>query len=175
MGAPHLKGTYIQTDAALNSGNSGGPLVNERGEVVGINTMVRSNTEAIGFAIPINRAKEIFEILKHGRRPTHAYFGLEVATISPDNARISVSYSVLAMHFLKGLSIPENSINFYLYLFSWPLKLCFPDCPPTKHPPCILDTSERKPECDPTAPRARCPSHAGHSGGAIRTFQFPQV
>jgi len=88
IGAPHLKGSYIQTDAALNSGNSGGPLVNDMGEVIGINTMVRSNTEAIGFAIPINRAKQIYEILKQGKKPTHAYFGIEVLTISPDYAKI---------------------------------------------------------------------------------------
>lgn len=88
VGAPHLKGSYIQTDAALNSGNSGGPLVNDMGEVIGINTMVRSNTEAIGFAIPINRALKIYETLKQGRKPTHAYFGLEVITITPDFARI---------------------------------------------------------------------------------------
>lgn len=88
VGAVHLKGTYIQTDAALNSGNSGGPLVNDVGEVVGINTMVRSNTEAIGFAIPINRAMSIFEVLKQGKKPTHAYFGLEVMSLTPDFARI---------------------------------------------------------------------------------------
>ncbi len=88
VGATHLKGTYIQTDAALNSGNSGGPLVNDLGEVVGINTMVRTNTEAIGFAIPINRARKIFEVLKQGKKPTHAYFGLEVSSITPDFAHI---------------------------------------------------------------------------------------
>ena len=88
VGASNLKGTYIQTDAALNSGNSGGPLVNDEGEVVGINTMVRTNTEAIGFAIPINRARQIYEILKQGKKPSHAYFGIEVMTLTPDFARI---------------------------------------------------------------------------------------
>lgn len=87
VGAVNLRGTYIQTDAALNSGNSGGPLVDASGNVVGINTMVRTNTEAIGFAIPINRAKQIYEILKMGKKPSHAYFGVEVMTLTPDFAR----------------------------------------------------------------------------------------
>lgn len=88
VGAMHLKGSYIQTDAALNSGNSGGPLVNDAGEVVGISTMVRTNTEAIGFAIPVNRARKVYEILKQGKKPTHGYFGIEVMNISPDVAKI---------------------------------------------------------------------------------------
>jgi|EP01040_Poterioochromonas_malhamensis_P001190 S1-C subfamily serine protease len=89
VGVPHLKGSYIQTDAALNSGNSGGPLVNDAGEVIGINTMVRTNTEAIGFAIPINQAKQIYEVLKTGKKPTHAYFGIETISNTPDNAHIN--------------------------------------------------------------------------------------
>lgn len=89
VGVPGLKGNYIQTDAALNSGNSGGPLINEWGEVIGINSMTRTNTEAIGFAIPVNKAMEIFNVLKSGQKPKHAYFGVSLSTITPDRSRIN--------------------------------------------------------------------------------------
>jgi S1-C subfamily serine protease len=88
VGAHHMKGAFIQTDAALNQGNSGGPLVNENGAVVGINTMVRTNSEAIGFAIPINKAMDSFEKLKLGKKPSHAYFGMEAMSLTPDLCRI---------------------------------------------------------------------------------------
>jgi S1-C subfamily serine protease len=51
----------IQTDAAINPGNSGGPLINERGQVVGINSAVSQQAEGIGFAIPINSAKDLID------------------------------------------------------------------------------------------------------------------
>lgn len=61
---------FIQTDAAINEGNSGGALVNARGELVGINTFVlgrRAGAEGIGFAIPLNLAREVLEqIIEHG-------------------------------------------------------------------------------------------------------------
>ncbi|NJO42762.1 MAG: trypsin-like serine protease [Cyanobacteria bacterium CRU_2_1] len=87
VGIPDKRLDFIQTDAAINPGNSGGPLLNERGEVIGINTAIRANAMGIGFAIPINKAKEIAPVLASGGQVSHPYLGVQIATLTPDLAK----------------------------------------------------------------------------------------
>ncbi|MBD3885454.1 trypsin-like peptidase domain-containing protein [Phormidium tenue FACHB-886] len=86
-GIPDKRLDFIQTDAAINPGNSGGPLLNEQGEVIGINTAIRANAMGIGFAIPINKAKEIMPQLIRGEQVSHPYLGVQIATLTPDLAK----------------------------------------------------------------------------------------
>ena len=73
----------IQTDAAINSGNSGGPLVNAQGQVVGINTAVASEAQGIGFAIPISSVKGILKSISEGKTPNRAYLGANYISVNP--------------------------------------------------------------------------------------------
>lgn len=75
---------FIQTDAAINFGNSGGPLLNIRGEVIGINTLISSQGTGIGFAIPINIAKDILPQLKSTGRVSRGFLGLTPQEITPE-------------------------------------------------------------------------------------------
>lgn len=78
---------FLQTDAAINPGNSGGPLLNAWGEVIGINTAIRADATGIGFAIPINKAKELTPILAAGRQVPHPYIGIQMVNLTPELAR----------------------------------------------------------------------------------------
>ena len=80
----------IQTDAAINHGNSGGPLLNARGEVVGINTAIAAEAQNVGFAIAIDSVKSLIDDLKAGKgeiNPDNAFLG--VRTIAVDDPSIS--------------------------------------------------------------------------------------
>lgn len=90
----------IQTDAAINSGNSGGPLVNAAGEVIGINTAVSSSAENMGFAIPISSVKGMLAQLIETGSAERTYLGVYAAEITPEIA--------------KAYNLPVNS-GAYLY------------------------------------------------------------
>jgi serine protease Do len=79
---------YIQTDAAMNPGNSGGPLLNMRGEVVGINAAINPEANTIGFAIPINLAREILPQLREKGRVTRGWLGVGVQPLTPEIAMV---------------------------------------------------------------------------------------
>jgi serine protease Do len=74
---------YIQTDAAINFGNSGGPLINSAGEVVGINSAISSRASNIGFAVPINQAVAILPQLKERGRVSRGFIGVGLTDVTP--------------------------------------------------------------------------------------------
>jgi serine protease Do len=78
---------YIQTDAAINFGNSGGPLINAHGEVIGINAAISSRASNIGFAVPINQASAILPQLREAGRVSRGYIGVEPRDVDPDLQR----------------------------------------------------------------------------------------
>jgi S1-C subfamily serine protease len=83
----------IQTDAALNHGNSGGPLLNAQGQVIGVNAQIETGgvsqgNVGIGFAIPINTVKDVVtQLIRHGR-VEHPFLGIEGKTLTPSIARL---------------------------------------------------------------------------------------
>ena len=75
---------YIQTDAAISFGNSGGPLINSRGQVIGINSAVSRQASNIGFAVPINQARSVIPQLKKQGRVERGYIGVTLRDVDPD-------------------------------------------------------------------------------------------
>lgn len=77
---------FIQTDAPINPGNSGGPLFDMRGEVIGINTAIVPNGQGIGFAIPINTAKNVLPELVSKGKVSRGYLGVNIQNITKELA-----------------------------------------------------------------------------------------
>src|SRR5258708_25063749 len=107
----------IQTDAAINPGNSGGPLMNGHGEVIGINTMILSNTNqsaGIGFAIPINTAKAVLNDLMTLGRVRRPALGVVTIPISPELASeigLPADYGLLIIQLTPGASADQAGLR----------------------------------------------------------------
>lgn len=107
----------IQTDAGINSGNSGGPLVNDKGEVIGINSVKIEDAEGIGFAIPINLVKPIIERIKEDGDFTEASIGIyaydkEVIQYLDENLKFDTGIYVVSVKpegaaFGKGILVGD--------------------------------------------------------------------
>jgi S1-C subfamily serine protease len=100
----------IQTDAAINPGNSGGPLIDSGGEVIGINSQIETGgggngNVGIGFAIPINTAREVANEIEKNGNVEHAFLGINGGTITPALAKavnLPVNKGVLVAEVVKG-------------------------------------------------------------------------
>lgn len=77
----------IQTDAAINSGNSGGPLVNTSGQVIGINTAIASDAQSVGFVIPISSTKGVIKSVLETGKVDRAYIGIRYLSVTPAVAK----------------------------------------------------------------------------------------
>ena len=109
----------IQTDAPINHGNSGGPLLNDRGQVVGVNTQIETGGTAtgnvgIGFAVPSNTVKDVVaQILRKGHAE-HAYLGISGQSVSADVARtynLPTRYGVLVATVSSGSGADKAALE----------------------------------------------------------------
>src|SRR5580765_5017742 len=96
---------YIQTDAAINFGNSGGPLINALGEVIGINAAISSRASSIGFAVPINQARLILPQLRARGRVSRGYMGVGLRDVDADlerSLKLTVDHGALVQDITSG-------------------------------------------------------------------------
>ncbi|MEN8781567.1 MAG: DegQ family serine endoprotease [Desulfobacterales bacterium] len=96
---------FVQTDASINPGNSGGPLINMNGEVIGINTAIVASGQGIGFAIPINMAKDIIAQLKSKGEVTRGWMGVGIQDLTPELAeyyKVKGESGVLVTQIFEG-------------------------------------------------------------------------
>jgi len=105
---------FIQTDAAINFGNSGGPLLNTRGEVIGINTAINVASENIGFAVPVNILKQILPQLRDTGRVRRGYLGIGVNEVDRRTAEafgLDEVVGVLVTNVVEGLAADRAGIR----------------------------------------------------------------
>ena len=111
VGEPLFNVDMIQTDAAINPGSSGGPLLNLRGEVIGINSIIRWDAQNIGFAIPSNLARSIAaELMKHGR-VEHGFLGVRLRDAMPAHETESNKMQVLVAAVVDGSPAKQGGLE----------------------------------------------------------------
>jgi serine protease Do len=96
---------YIQTDAAINFGNSGGPLINSKGEVIGINAAISSRASSIGFAVPINGASAVLPQLRARGHVSRGYMGVDLREIDSDlerSLKLTVDHGAMVQDVKNG-------------------------------------------------------------------------
>ena len=100
---------YIQTDAAVNPGNSGGPLINAAGQVIGINTAIRTAPGGgLSFAVPINLAKRIAQQIVSTGQASHPFIGVQLMPLTPQLAReINATNSACKVPEVNGVLVKE--------------------------------------------------------------------
>ena len=100
---------YIQTDAAVNPGNSGGPLINASGQVIGINTAIRTAPGGgLSFAVPINLAKRIAQQIVSTGQASHPFIGVQLMPLTPQLAReINATNSACSVPEVNGVLVKE--------------------------------------------------------------------
>jgi len=107
-GTGRLIPDVIQTDAALNPGNSGGPLLNSRGEVIGVNTAIIRGAQSISFAVAVDIASWVIpQLLQHGR-VRRGYLGVGGATAALDR-RVMLAFGLAQSHAVRVSSVESNS------------------------------------------------------------------
>jgi serine protease Do len=107
---------YIQTDAAIDFGNSGGPLINAAGQVIGINSAISSEGNDIGFAVPINQARDILGQLRQRGRVVRGYIGVNLRDVDADlqgSLRLGTARGVLVEDVTAGSPAERAGLKRY--------------------------------------------------------------
>ena len=106
---------FIQTDASINPGNSGGPLVNIHGEVIGINTLIRGMNTGIGFAVPVNLARRVADMLIEDGKVTRAWLGVSITTLREDadyrDLAVGIEDGVVVRQFVPGGPAEDSDLE----------------------------------------------------------------
>ncbi len=112
---------YIQTDAAINFGNSGGPLINARGEVIGINAAISSRASSIGFAVPINGASAVLPQLRARGRVSRGYIGVGLRDVDADleqSLKLPIDHGALVQDVTAGSPADRAGVRPYDVIMS---------------------------------------------------------